>query len=574
MSDLSSDQRDVVELPLGPICVTACAGSGKTRTAVHRLYRMRQSLSDRCGIVALLSFSNVAVDTFRTDYFALTRSESIGERSSAVEIETVDGFLTANILRPHGYKAMGCNRTPFLVGGSEPFLKGFKVFGGVRSHEIGNLNANVRNGAFEFSCDEGYASVPIPSTNARKVIDKLGAVGAYTHSLGRYWAIRTLERDPYLLRALSRRYPHILIDEAQDIGPEHQFLLEMLIKNGSQLSLIGDPHQGIYEFSGADGHFLNAYSAREGVSPHSLTVNYRSVPIIVEVANKLSGRSDAADRVPPSSLNGAYYIPYKKAEKDKLLEAYKSMLASANVAAKDASIVCRSTNWVEEWRGGGEAQGQGIIRSFVEATIRRDKLGRFDEAFDKACKGIVGLLGQEHGDLVSVLKRGVPRATAVPLRRAIWSFVRDADSGLPSGRLLAKSEWHPLLKARLLVLLERLVTDFSLTLADSIGQKLANKALLDTPITELSDLVSSQGEPVHVSTVHQVKGESIGAVMYVADRGQVRNMLDGTRTEIGRIGYVAVTRARNLFVLAVPENCIGDFESELVACGFSKAGSS
>ena len=394
MSDLSSDQSAIVGLPLGPICVSACAGSGKTRTAVHRLYRMRQSLTDRCGIVALLSFSNVAVNTFRRDYFALTRGAGTGARPSAVEIETVDGFLTANILRPHAYKAMGCSRTPFLVGGSEPFLKGFKVFGGVRSHDIGNLSANLKNGAFEFNCDEGYVSIPIPSTNAQKVIDKLGAVGAYTHSLGRYWAVRTLEQDPYLLRALARRYPHILIDEAQDIGPEHQFLLEMLIKNGSQLSLIGDPHQGIYEFSGADGRFLNAYGEREGVSRLSLTVNYRSVPIIVEVANNLSGRSDAADRTSPSSMNGAYYISYKKAERDNLLAAYKSMLVSADIDAKDAAIVCRSTNWVEEWSGGSEAQGQGIIRSFVEATIKRDKLGRFDEAFDKACKGIVGLLGQ------------------------------------------------------------------------------------------------------------------------------------------------------------------------------------
>ncbi|MFK4653131.1 superfamily I DNA/RNA helicase [Bradyrhizobium japonicum] len=574
MSELSPEQRTIVGLPLSPICVSACAGSGKTRTAVHRLYRMRQSLSGKCGIVALLSFSNVAVNTFRNDYFALTRAKGVAARPSAVEIETVDGFLTANILRPHAYKAMGCTRTPFLVGGTEPFLKGFKVFGGTRSHDIGNLDAHLKDGEFEFTCDEGYASISITPSNALKAIDKLGAVGAYTHSLGRYWAVRTLERNPYLLRALARRYPHILIDEAQDIGPEHQFLLEMLIKSGTQLSLIGDPHQGIYEFSGADGQFLRAYGAHEGVSPQGLTVNYRSVPIIVEVANKLSGRSDIADRTPPSNLNGAYYIPYRKAEKDKLLAAYESMLASADIDAKDAVILCRSTNWVEDWRGGGKAQGQGIVRSFIEATIKRDKLGRFDEAFDKACKDIVGLLAEDHADLVAVLKRGLPRVTAIPLRRVIWSFVRDADNGLPSGKLLAKSQWHPLLKARLLALLQRLEIEFLLAPADSVGQKLANKALFDAPIIELSDLASGQGELVRVSTVHQVKGESIGAVMYIADKAQVRNMLDGTGTEIGRIGYVAVTRARNLFVLAVPENCVEDFESEFAACGLLRAGSS
>jgi hypothetical protein len=72
--------------------------------------------------------------------------------------------------------------------------------------------------------------------------------------------------------------------------------------------------------------------------------------------------------------------------------------------------------------------------------------------------------------------------------------------------------------------------------------------------------------------VHQVKGESIEAVMYVANKEQIRAMIDGTNTEVGRIGYVAATRARNLLVLAVPENCIGEFEPELIECGFKKAG--
>jgi hypothetical protein len=58
--------------------------------------------------------------------------------------------------------------------------------------------------------------------------------------------------------------------------------------------------------------------------------------------------------------------------------------------------------------------------------------------------------------------------------------------------------------------------------------------------------------------------------MYVADKAQVRELLEGTKTEVGRIGYVAVTRARNLFVLAIPENCIGEFEEKLLERGFKK----
>lgn len=570
MSSLSTQQEDVVALPLTPFCVSACAGSGKTRTAVNRLHRMRELLGDAHGTVALLSFSNVAVNTFRRDYFALAKSSRHGAKSSKIEIDTVDGFLTANIIRPHAHRVMGCKRVPFLVSGMEPFLKGFKVFDGTRSHDIGQLNARLTPSGFEFNCDVGYTSTPIQSSNALKSINKLGAVGAYTHSLGRFWAIRTLEERDFVLRALTRRYPHILVDEAQDIGPEHQAILEMLTKSGAQLSLIGDPHQGIYEFSGANGKFLRSYGGRKGVSSCDLTINYRSVPRILNVANRLSRRSDSAARTSPSTMNGAYYIPYNKGEKDKLLAAYESMLMSARILTKDAAIVCRSTNWVEDWRDGSGVQGQGVVKLFVEAVILRDKLGRLYEAFERTCKGVIGLLAAGHGDLATVLIRGVPRATAVPVRRAIWSFVRNSDVGLPAGNLPARSEWHPLLKSRVAELLQLLQRQFSYALGDNIGQKLASKALSDRPIVDFPDLAHGTGELTNVSTVHQVKGESIDAVMYVADRGQIREMLDGTDTELGRIGYVALTRARNLFVLAVPESCIGDFESELVASGFQK----
>jgi superfamily I DNA/RNA helicase len=114
MTDISPEQKAIVELPLGPLCVTACAGSGKTRTAVHRLVQMRRLLDDNHGLVALLAFSNVAVDTFRRDYSALVRSLPARPRSSAVEIDTVDGFITSNVLRPHAHRTMGLHGPFFL----------------------------------------------------------------------------------------------------------------------------------------------------------------------------------------------------------------------------------------------------------------------------------------------------------------------------------------------------------------------------------------------------------------------------------------------------------------------------
>lgn len=44
--------------------------------------------------------------------------------------------------------------------------------------------------------------------------------------------------------------------------------------------------------------------------------------------------------------------------------------------------------------------------------------------------------------------------------------------------------------------------------------------------------------------------------------------LAGIQTENGKIGYVALTRARDLFVLAVPAKVAADLELSLKAEGF------
>jgi superfamily I DNA/RNA helicase len=88
----------------------------------------------------------------------------------------------------------------------------------------------------------------------------------------------------------------------------------------------------------------------------------------------------------------------------------------------------------------------------------------------------------------------------------------------------------------------------------------------------MPDLAQVDLPSLPVSTVHKVKGASINAVLYVAKKGHVQALLDGTGSEEGRIGYVALTRARDLFVLAVPASCLADFESGLQAKGLQRAG--
>jgi hypothetical protein len=281
----------------------------------------------------------------------------------------------------------------------------------------------------------------------------------------------------------------ILVDEAQDIGKEHQEILEMLVGAGSKLSLIGDPNQGVYEFDGATGEFLSAYGKRPGVSNKGLTTNYRSVEPIVKLANRLSGRDDEADRKDTAAPHGAYFIPYKESEKESLLEAFRSMLVSIDIPPNSAAVLCRSGKGVEQWRGGEEEQGQGAVREFANAALYRDKLRRYDEAFRYVCSAVVGLLADQHGQLLSRISRDAG-TDVKQLRRTLWGFARSSKEGLPAGSLLADTEWHPLLVDRVKKLLAHLDAKMGLKSADNIGNKLAKRDLLHKPLIAVPDLAS------------------------------------------------------------------------------------
>lgn len=153
------------------------------------------------------------------------------------------------------------------------------------------------------------------------------------------------------------------------------------------------------------------------------------------------------------------------------------------------------------------------------------------------------------------------------LKRLLWCFSRNADLGLPSSALVAKTDWHSKLLTNVKVLLAEIERHYGYKVAGNIGTKLTKKLLTDQALTSA---VSAQGHGLRVETVHQVKGESIGAVMYVAKKSNIKALLSGTGDEEGRIGYVAITRAKNLFWLAVPQSCLKELKEDLIKAGFQE----
>jgi superfamily I DNA/RNA helicase len=571
MTDLSDEQVAMIEAGLEPMSVLACAGSGKTSTAVRRLVHMSKQLGGVRDRVALLSFSNVAVDTFRKGYQALLAEMPCSARRCRVDIDTLDSFITTNVLRPHAYRTMRSTRSAFLLLGSEAFLQSFKVNASNFPREIADIGVGVDGGEFTFYCssltDEREA---LGAAYAEGIVKRLGRTGGYTHNLGRYWCLRTLREQPFVLRALARRYPHVLIDEAQDIGTNHQAILEELVGAGVRVSLIGDPNQGIYQFAGANGEFLRSYGLRQGVNSRFLTRNYRCVPKISDIANKLSARNDSAHREPPATTHGAFYIGYKNADREKLVAAFRVAVISAQLQVENSAVLCRGRDLAEALSG-NRSVGQGTVKRLARAAILRDQRKDFGRAFREVAGCIPSMLTNPPDGLAAMLAQAAQHPEMKELRRLVWNFTRDPEAGLPATTLTANQDWHAALVRNTKALLCLLDEKFQLKGTTSLGSKLANKQLPNGPLVTASDLAADEIK-IRVDTVHQAKGESLDAVLYLAKKEHVSELLAGVDSEVGRIGYVALTRAKNLMWLGVPKNSLDELRPTLEEKGFQDSG--
>jgi len=578
VNELSDQQRAIVDAPLNSMSVVACAGSGKTKTAVQRLIKIRKDLAFSRSHVALLSFSNIAVNTFREAYSS--SSEDASAINNRVCIDTFDGFITSNIIRPHAHRTMGSDRIPFLLTGSEAFLQNrkFKYWyepssGAKRPVEgkgINDIKVNIENGNINFNYRPRKSNKKYITNNGLEVTKSLGLLGAYTHELGKFWSLITLLEQPEILRVLANRYPHIIVDESQDIGELHQNILELLIEQGVTVTLIGDPNQAIYEFAGATGEFITAFNNHSDNTTYPLSLNYRSIPEILNVANVISGRKNETKNMSSNNKHGAYFAAYDSKNHRKLVESFNEKLKKSGLSVDKSAVLYRGNDSIEKLQMPSNDLGQGKIKLLVLAAIERDANSNFIKAFNLVTNCIVGLLENTPDNLTSMIVNPGRFPEVRNLRRDIWFFVRSVDDGLPVAALNGSTVWHNLAKERLIALLNTIEEKFDYQKVSNLGNKLSKKGLVDEPLIPAPELALGERPTIRVDTVHQAKGESLDAVLYMASKTHIEAMLDGVGTEVGRIGYVAVTRAKKLFILGVPKNALALLAPKLQAIGLKK----
>ncbi len=291
LAALDPDQRAVAHTPLGPMCVLAGAGTGKTRAITHRIAYGVTSGAYPPNRVLAVTFTARAAGEMRT------RLRELGV--GGVQAST----FHAAALRQLRYF------WPRAVGGPPPDLARHKA---ALVAETGNRlrlqfdRAAVRDLAAEIEWAKSgmlLADEYVPAARAARR-DPAGVdLSTVARLLTAYEDVKSdrgvIDFEDVLLltvgvlaerediaREVRDRYQVFVVDEYQDVNTVQQRLLDLWAGDRDDICVVGDPAQTIYSFAGASPRHLRDFPRRHpGSEIVRLTRNYRSSPQVIGLAN-------------------------------------------------------------------------------------------------------------------------------------------------------------------------------------------------------------------------------------------------------------------------------------------------
>ncbi len=332
---LDEHQQRVVDHPGGPLLVLAGPGTGKTTTLVEAIVDRIEERGARPEGVLALTFSRKAAEqlrdrvtarlgrttattlssTFHSFAYGLIRAYAPAELYeaplrllSAPEQDVVLRELLTDspesvtwpdsLSRALGTRGFAREVHAVLARAREKGLDGAELSALGREHDLPELLAA---GLF-----------------LDQYLTNLDAQGAtdYADLIRRATLEAEVHRDE-----LRARFSHVFVDEYQDTDPGQVALLRAIAGDGRNLTVVGDPHQSIYAFRGAEVRgildFPTAFPRRDGrpADVIALRTTRRFGPRLLlasqRVARRLAlpGSIDAAAReafLNPRSEGAAY----------------------------------------------------------------------------------------------------------------------------------------------------------------------------------------------------------------------------------------------------------------------------
>jgi DNA helicase-2/ATP-dependent DNA helicase PcrA len=273
------------------LIIDAVAGSGKSSTLIEILRRLPATSS-----AAFLAFNKSAATEIEE------KAKRAGLDNSAVQFRTLNAFgfraLTTSNRRVNVDSSIVRKRLAQHVGGWEE--KTFasmvgKLVGAAKSQGLIPAGAKLQKKGLVDDSDQTWRSLMAqfqidPPGDDWNLVDKAISLARRVLVEG-LRDLNNIDFDDqiYLPWALDIPLPRVdwlLVDEAQDLAPTQRAMLASSIRGGGRLIAVGDPHQAIYGWRGADCDSLGAIGRDYNATTLPLSTTYRCPQTVTEMARQ------------------------------------------------------------------------------------------------------------------------------------------------------------------------------------------------------------------------------------------------------------------------------------------------
>jgi len=353
--DLNPAQREAVETTLGPLCILAGAGTGKTRVISRRVAYAIATGAVHPGHVLVVTFTDKAANEMRERLAALGFPGVQAQTFHAAAFRQLRYF----------WGRLAGTRLPEVLDSKAPLLGPLQrgLPGGYKFTAVKDLAdelewAKARRldpSTYQATVEAMGRTPPIPGDlfaglfrRYERAKERAGKID-FEDMLVRM--LEGFESREDVAEEFRGQYRWFSVDEYQDTNPLQQALLEAWLGERRDLAVVGDEDQTIYTFTGASSEYLTGFARR---FPEARVVrledNYRSSPEVLALANRLlaatPGRGpDRGKRLVATRPSGPEptVAAFENAEREvRALVAEVARLARAGVDLDEVAVLVRT----------------------------------------------------------------------------------------------------------------------------------------------------------------------------------------------------------------------------------------
>lgn len=290
---LNDKQKEAVITTNGPVLIFAGAGSGKTKTVVHRIAYLILEKHVKPEQILAVTFTNKAAGEMKERVKELLFSIARGSVSAPSAMGTFHS-ICVRILRQYidtlGYKRhfviydesdqKGLVKNAMAAVGADPKTVSPISVLGLISREKNQMH---RPGDMDTGENEIGEKVQAIYAEYQRLLSMHNALDFDDILL---FTVELFQKYPEILARYQKLWRYIMVDEYQDTNSAQYTFVNLLAQAHHNLCVVGDDWQSIYSWRGANiQNILDFEKDYPEAKVVLLEQNYRSTKKIVELGN-------------------------------------------------------------------------------------------------------------------------------------------------------------------------------------------------------------------------------------------------------------------------------------------------